>query len=123
MAAPPDLAVNAVASNNVLSLGTTAWLAVLTLILFVMMAVSAHRWRQQRRRRRLQDTEDDVTSSRAPDDDVSMSDVASVVVDSELGGSTGKDTAAASTPSTCHINSAFPAQELRTHHQPDGTRC
>ena len=45
-----------------MSVGTTVWLAALTLILFILMVVSFNRWRQQKRQQR-QTEEDDVTSA------------------------------------------------------------
>ncbi len=101
-----ELSVGMVETTTTTSIGTTVWLAALTLVMFVLMTVTLNRWRKRRRQRRLEQ-EDDVTSC----DDVSMSDVTSVTVPTP------------ETPTPCHTNSAFPAEELRTHVDPSITKC
>ena len=95
-----DLTVGVSQSTLGMSVGTTVWLAALTLILFILMLVSLNRWRQQKRQQRQTD-EDDVTSSHGGDD-ISISDAASVVA-SDLNSVTIETTSAKS----CHSNEAF----------------
>ena len=102
----PDLTVSVSQSTLGMSVGTTIWLAALTLILFILMVVSFNRWRKQQRQQR-QSEEDDVTSSHGGDD-ISISDATSVAA-SDLNNVTVEPTSAKS----CHSNSAF-SGDLRT---------
>ena len=94
-----------------MSVGTTVWLAALTLLRFILMVVSFNRWRQQKRQQR-QAEEDGVTSSHGGDD-ISMSDAASVAA-SDLNNVTIETTSAKS----CHSNEAF-SEDSRTPPHPD----
>ena len=114
----PDLTVGVSQSTLGMSVGTTIWLAALTLILFILMAVSFNRWRQQRRQQR-QSEEDDVTSSHGGDD-VSVYDATSVAA-SDLNNVTVETTSAKS----CHNNSAFSGDSRTPPTEPNegGAKC
>ena len=105
-----DLTVGASQSASTVlgTSGSVAWLVALTLILFILMAVTFNRWRQQRRQHDPSEA-DDVTSSRGGDD-ISMSDAASVADLSNV-------TVETTSPKSCHSNSAF-TEEIRTHPRP-----